>query len=300
MSVTPPSRLAPGRALDFKPADFDAISAYAHREFGLNLEPSKRALVQSRLARRLRELNLSSLRDYRTLLERGGDNERDRLVSALTTNVTQFYREVHHFDLLERSILPDLIRKAKAGRRVRLWSAGCSSGQEPYSLAASLMRLDPDIARRDFRILATDIDLAILAEAQEGAYPEAARRFPSPEHEARVFAPADRKGPSWRVRPELKTLIEFRPLNLVGAWPVNGRFDVIMCRNVAIYFDKPTQERLWSRFAQVLEPGGHLLIGHSERLHGPALTQFESVGITAYHKTPARRTGRTIGERGCP
>ena len=296
MNAEPRPRPSAGGALDFQPADFDAISAFARKEFGLNLEPSKRALVQSRLARRLRELGMKSLAEYRALIDRGGGEERERLVSALTTNVTQFYREVHHFDLLERSVLPDLIRRARGGGQVRLWSAGCSSGQEPYSLAASILRLCPDAARHDIRVLATDIDLAILEEAKSGSYPEAARRFPSVEHEARVFAKEGRTGSTWPVRPALKSLVTFRPLNLIGSWPITGRFDVILCRNVAIYFDKPTQERLWARFAQSLEPGGHLLIGHSERLHGPALRQFESVGITAYRKTATRRAGEDQGE----
>ena len=296
MNAEPRPRPATGGTLDFQPADFDAIASFAHREFGLNLEPSKRALVQSRLSRRLRELGLKSLRDYRALIERGGAEERDRFVSALTTNVTQFYRERHHFDLLEKTVLPELIRRARAGGRVRLWSAGCSSGQEPYSLAGSILRLFPDAARHDIRILGTDIDLAILEEAKAGRYPEAARRFPTPEHEARVFAAEGRGGPLWSVRPALKALVTFQPLNLIASWPHAGRFDVILCRNVAIYFDKPTQERLWNRFAQSLEPGGHLLIGHSERLHGPALPQFESVGITAYRKTAPRRAGPNQGD----
>ena len=297
MNAEPRIGPSAGNALDFKQADFDAIAAYARKEFGLNLEPSKRALVQSRLARRLRDLNLRSLGEYRAILERGGADERERLVSALTTNVTQFYREVHHFDFLEREVLPELVRRARAGGRVRIWSAGCSSGQEPYSLAGSLLRLHPDIARHDIRILATDIDLAILEDAMAGTYPEVARRFPSSEHEGRVFAPEDRRGDVWPVRPVLKKLVTFRPLNLIGSWPITGRFDIIMCRNVAIYFDKPTQERLWSRFGQVLEAGGHLLIGHSERLHGPVVSQFESVGITTYRKASFTGTGRSKGDR---
>ncbi|MCE8000899.1 MAG: protein-glutamate O-methyltransferase [Rhodobiaceae bacterium] len=272
--------------IPFADKDFQVIARIAKTSFGLHLEPSKKALIQSRLTRRLRVLGLTDFGAYCALVDQGDAAERDVFISALTTNVTHFYREPHHFEQLEQDILPKLIERAKARGRVRLWSAGCSTGQEPYSLAGSIFKLCPDVARHDLRILATDIDSKVLEAAQGGSYRADECRFPSDAWRTRVFG--DRKAPEGilEVHPELRKLITFRRLNLMDSWPMSGRFDAIMCRNVAIYFDKPTQARLWQRFAEQMVPGGMLFIGHSERMHGMAESHFESVGITAYQLRP--------------
>lgn len=287
--------LAPAPAeYPFTDRDFGVIAAMAKTAYGLHLDPAKKSLVYSRLARRVRSRGLSSFADYCRLLQGDAGEERERMLSALTTNVTQFFREAHHFDFLARTVLPPLVAAARAGGRVRLWSAGCSSGQEPYSLAATVLAACPEAGRLDLRILATDIDPEVLARAREGAYSEDEVAGLPPPRRAALFGAGD--GPPCRIRPDLQSLVTFRPLNLVGDWPMRGRFDVILCRNVAIYFDAATQARLWSRFAERLPPGGSLFIGHSERLTGPATALFASAGVTAYRRTggtPAKPRGNT-------
>jgi chemotaxis protein methyltransferase CheR len=203
------------------------------------------------------------------------------MLAALTTNVTRFFREPHHFESLASTDLPGLIRIAKSGGRVRLWSAGCSSGQEPYSMALVILGQLPEAADLDVRILASDIDPVMVGQAREGRYSDdSIAAIPS---ELRRWLQKD--GSSWRMGEQVRRLIAFRELNLMDAWPMKGRFHVIFCRNVAIYFDDPTQARLWDRFADVLEPSGRLYIGHSERVSS---SRFESDGLTAYRLGRAR------------
>lgn len=279
---------ARGSEYPFSDGNFALIAAMAKQDFGLHLDSAKKSLVYSRLARRLRALKLPNFDDYCRVLEAEpeGGAERRHLLSALTTNVTQFFREAHHFETLARDVLPPLIARARDGGRVRLWSAGCSTGPEPYSIAATLLEPCPEAPRLDIRILATDIDPQVLAVAEAGRYATQVVADLPQARQARLF---DRRTEGGHlVRPELRRLVAFRPLNLIGDWPMSGRFDVIFCRNVAIYFDPPTQERLWQRFAERLAPGGHLFIGHSERLTGPATAQFSSAGVTVYRRAGAK------------
>ena len=263
----------------FTPEDFARIAAYLYEDSGIYLPESKVALVYSRLAKRLRALGLESFHQYCALVGDSGDpkgaQERRQMLAALTTNVTRFFREPHHFDSLANEVLPGLIARARAGGRVRLWSAGCSSGQEPYSMALVLLSLFPDAAEHDVRILASDIDPIMVGQAREGRYSDEAIGAIPQEMRRHL----ERDGRDWRMGEPLRRLIAFRELNLMNAWPMKGRFQVIFCRNVAIYFDDPTQQRLWDRFAEVLEPEGRLYIGHSERVTS---AKFESDGLTAY------------------
>ena len=273
----------------FTERDFDVIAGLAKSTFGLHLGPGKMPLVYSRLVRRLRARGLSSFADYCLLLEEPGEAaERDSMVSALATNVTHFFREAHHFDLLSREVLPPLLDRARSGGRVRLWSAGCSTGQEPFSIASTILELCPDAPRLDLRILASDVDTVALAQGEAGSYGPDATTGLAPLQRMRLFGPA--AGTNSSVRPELRELVAFRPLNLLEDWPMPGRFDVIFCRNVAIYFDKPTQQRLWSRLADRIPPGGVLLIGHSEQLSGQAASLFTSAGVTAHRRRAATPT----------
>jgi chemotaxis protein methyltransferase CheR len=267
-------------AIEMTPDDFRRIANSVHAEYGLFLPEVKKDLVYSRLLRRVRILGLPDFSAYCALVESAaGTAERTEMLSALTTNVTHFFREMHHFDLLRNRILPPLLTAARKGARVRLWSAGCSSGQEPYSLALTLLSLLPDAARFDIRILATDVDPQVLARAREGLYP-ASDRATIPEPMLAQFTEETPQG--LRIGDAARALVRFAPLNLMEDWPMRGPFDLIFCRNVAIYFDTRTQERLWQRFAAMLRPGAHLLIGHSERVTGPADDLLENVGITAY------------------
>ncbi len=268
----------------FSDKDFQRIADIANARYGLFLQPSKKALVYSRLAKRLRALTLPSFEAYCALLDRPeGEDEQSHLLSALTTNVTHFFREMHHFDYLKTKIAPDLIKRAKAGEEIRLWSSACSAGQEAYCLAAVLLAAAPDAARHNIKVLATDIDGKVVAQARAGRYP-ADQLNAIPADWRKVLLAPTRRGDDLEISAELRKLVTFGELNLIGQWPMKRKFDVIFCRNAAIYFDKTTQARLWKRFAEVLRPGGHLMIGHSERLSGPAEAQFRSTGITTYQK----------------
>lgn len=278
----------PRGEIPFTKADFARIAAFAHREYGLNLQEAKKDLVYSRLIKRLRKTGCPDFASYCDQLE-GDPNspERVELISALTTNVTHFFREEHHFRLLTDLILKPRLDKLRAGQRLRIWSAGCSAGQEPYSMAATIFDTLPEAPRMNIRILATDIDPAILAKARAAQYP-ADEIKGVPDRLRGLMFERDSPGASTQqVSARLRGLVHFAELNLMTDWPVRGPFDAIFCRNVAIYFDKPTQARLWQRFAALLAPGGLLCIGHSERLSGPAADQLATAGITAYRRPGA-------------
>lgn len=268
----------------FRAQDLSRIAAMLHADAGIYLPETKAALVYSRLAKRLRSLGLRSFRDYCDLVEaREGLDERHKMMVALTTNVTSFFREPHHFELLKLEILPPLLQAARTGRRVRIWSAGCSKGHEPYSVAMTILALMPEAHTYDIKILATDIDTDVLDEARTGRYEESLlAAVPRPERRLGFSSPGQAGEGVLSVSPEMRKLVAFRELNLIGEWPMSGRFDIIFCRNVVIYFDDATQSAVWSRFAALLEPDGVLLVGHSERVTGPAQGRFAQVGTTAY------------------
>ena len=265
----------------FTEDDFKKIAQILHSHAGIALAEGKAALVYSRLAKRLRSLGLRSFREYCALVEdKQGVDERQAMMAALTTNVTRYFREPHHFDHLRDVVMPKLVDRARRGGRIRLWSAACSNGQEPYSMAITVLQALPEAANLDVKILATDIDPNMVAEGRAGIYREDAITPVPLDLRRKWFKKA--AGGAWEVADELRTLVSFKELNLIGDWPMKGKFDVIFCRNVVIYFDEPTQERIWSRFAPLLEPGGTLYIGHSERVSGPGANLFETTGLTTY------------------
>jgi chemotaxis protein methyltransferase CheR len=264
--------------------DFKDIAAMLYADAGIYLPDSKTTLVYSRLVKRLRALNLESFREYCDLVgSPQGSHERLEMLSALTTNVTRFFREPHHFEHLSAHVLPPLLELARRGGRVRLWSAACSTGPEPYSMALTVLGLEPNAASLDVRILASDIDPRVVEEGRRGVYPAAAlAETPVALRKGHFTAIGgdDRRG--LQASEELRRLVVFRTLNLNGAWPMPGKFHAIFCRNVVIYFDDQTQQAVWSKFAGKLERGGVLYIGHSERVTGPAAARFVSDGVTAY------------------
>jgi chemotaxis protein methyltransferase CheR len=275
----------------FTEGDFRKIAAMVHGDAGIALHETKATLVYSRLAKRLRALGLSSFQDYCALVAgQDGVDERQRMLAALTTNVTRFFREPHHFDHLRQKVLPPLLSAARAGGKVRLWSAACSSGQEPYSAAMTILSLMPEAPNLDIKILATDIDPNMVVEARNGVYAEGLMAGVSEEYRRRWTAPAAGRPGYVQVADEARALVTFNELNLIGDWPMKGKFSAIFCRNVAIYFDDATQAKLWSRFAPLVPVGGTLYIGHSERVAGPASAHFEPDGITTYRlaSEPAR------------
>lgn len=270
--------------------DFATVSALIYRETGILITPAKKTMLVSRLSRRMRHLSLGTLSEYVALLSsREGDAERRALVSVVTTNVTSFFREPHHFKALE-TLTPALLAKARSGRRVRLWSAGCSTGQEPYSIAASLLTHAPDLAQYDVRILATDIDPAVIETAHAGVY-DRSLLGERPHPDLARFVEDKKSGSLVSLSSELRALIRFEVLNLIGQWPFHGQFDVIFCRNVVIYFDVETRQALWSRFANRLLEGGTLFIGHSERMDTGLDPYFKLSGITQYCRTEKGLTG---------
>jgi chemotaxis protein methyltransferase CheR len=264
--------------------DFKDIAAMLYADAGIYMPESKTTLVYSRLVKRLRALNLESFRDYCDLIgSADGADERREMLSALTTNVTRFFREPHHFEHLGARVLPPLLELARRGGRVRLWSAACSTGPEPYSMALTVLGLEPNAASLDIRILASDIDPRVVEEGRLGIYPAAALSEAPVALRKRYFSGIggdERRG--LQASEELRQLVVFRTLNLNGAWPMPGKFHVIFCRNVVIYFDEQTQQTVWGKFAGKLERGGVLYIGHSERVTGPAAARFLSDGVTAY------------------
>jgi len=275
--------------------EFRAISKIAREEAGLNLSDSKQSLVYSRLVNRLRLLGIEDFRAYvRLLKSEDGAAEMGYLISALTTNVTAFFRECHHFAHLQADVAPVLADMAHAGERIRLWSTACSSGEEAYSIAMSLLAGAPELARRNVRILATDIDPQVLEHGRAGVYSrKSIDSLPAPL--VRRFLGQPSNEPEVVMPDELRAMIAFRKLNLMADWPFSGPFDAIFCRNVAISFDKPTQFRLWARLHEMLKPGGYLYIGHSERVAGPAAAGLVSVGSTLYRKAAEPPEANTKG-----
>ncbi len=283
-ALPPDEQLADGE-FPMTRRDLQDIAAMIYQDAGIFMNESKASLVYSRLAKRIRKLGLKSFQAYCQLVSsEAGAQERRQMLSLLTTNFTRFFREEHHFDHLRDTVLPDLVKRAKAGGRVRIWSAGCSQGQEPYTIALTVLSVLPDVDRYDFKILATDIDPLVIAHARAGIYDDSAIETVSPQMRKKWFKPADNRG-EWRVDPALQRLIAFRELNLMTDWPFKGPFDVLFCRNVVIYFDEPTQARIWTRYRDMLADGGWLYIGHSERLSGEAKDNFRTAGITTYEKT---------------
>lgn len=258
--------------------EFGRIKARVYSVAGIALSDAKRTLVVSRLSKILRALGLPSFDAYLDYLERGGSaKDGQDFVNALTTNLTRFYREDHHFEHL-RAHVGALMTERPRGSRLRIWSAGCSTGQEPYTIALDLLAAFPDLRRWDFKILATDIDTAVIARAGQGLYPESELTGLAPER-ARLF---EMNGDGTiRIPAAARELVSFKPLNLIGPWPMKGPFDAIFCRNVAIYFDKPTQGEMFGRFSKMLAPEGFLYIGHSENL-GSGGEGFRLVGKTIY------------------
>ena len=270
------------REFVFTDGDFEFIRRLVAEKTGIVLNDAKRNLVYSRLSRRLRQLGLEQFADYCELLKSGDDGELVNFINAITTNLTSFFRENHHFEYLRDTLLPELMR-SKPERRLRCWSAGCSTGEEPYSIAMVLRETLP-ASGWDARILATDLDSEVVARARRGVYTQERVNGISPERLRRWFlrGKGDNEG-MVQVRAALRELITFRQLNLMHAWPIGGPLDFIFCRNVVIYFDKPTQKVLFDRYAELLPVGGHLFIGHSESLF-KVTDRFKLIGKTIYRK----------------
>lgn len=270
MLASPPQPSLGLSTFKISEAEFRRLREFIHAHTGIALSDHKRALVYARLARRLRHHRLDSFADYYALLTEN-DPDGDELVemiNCITTNKTDFFREPHHFRFLTENVFPEMRGKTGAPRRMRIWSAGTATGEEAYTIAITVREAFPLTDTWDVRILATDIDTRVLAHAERGEYSaEQAERIPAPLLQRYFYQGEGMNAGRVQAKPVLKDLVRFRRLNLMDdPWPMRGPFDAIFCRNVIIYFDRPTQRRLIERLTQLLRPGGYLLLGHSESL----------------------------------
>jgi len=247
--------------------EFNQISDLVKNVCGINLHDGKKELVKARLSKRMRQLKLTSFQQYIDYVQRESDREITTMLDILSTNLTYFFREPRHLDYLRDVVVPQAVKSST--RRMRIWSAGCSSGEEPYSIAMVLRESIPDLRSWDAAILATDLSTQVLATAMEGVYGEARFRDVPRGLIGKYFTTVRTKPQrQYKTADALRGLIHFARLNLMESWPMHGPFDVIFCRNVMIYFDKPTQGRLVRRYFDILCPGGLLMLGHSESLTG--------------------------------
>ena len=267
--------------------DFRRIADLLRNETGIDLAENKAPLVYSRLAKRLRKLGIPSFMDYyKHVASEAGRDERNEMFAALTTNVTRFFREPHHFEHLRQVALPPLLEAAKKGARIRVWSSASSSGEEPYSIALEVLSLMPDAERYDIKILATDINPEMIATGKNGVYPAEDTDDIPPQMMQRWFQKGTEGSKNIvRASSRLRSLITFRELNLIGAWPMKGPFQIIFCRNVVIYFNEQMKSEIWRRLADLISDGGYLYSGHSERVTGPAAAAVTIDGVTIYRKT---------------
>lgn len=271
------------REFGFNDEDFEALRGLIKSITGIHLSDQKRELVYGRLSRRLRALNLPNFQAYRKILA-SNPEEIAEFTNAITTNLTAFFRERHHFDYLRDQVLAPMVADRRATRRVRIWSAGCSSGEEPYSIAMTVLEAVDDPARWDIRVLATDLDSEVLSRARAGQYgPERLASLNSARLE-RFFALQHTATTNlYQVRPEVASLITFKQLNLMHPLPMKGPLDVIFCRNTVIYFDRETQRDLFSRVARLQRPGASLILGHSESLFQIS-NDYTLVGKSIYRR----------------
>ena len=253
---------------DITDAQFEEVSAMTKSLAGINLHVGKKELVRARLAKRIRLLKLRSVTEYLEYMKNDPTGqELVLMLDALSTNLTYFFREQQHFDYLHEKVIPAI--KSSGHRKIRIWSAGCSSGEEPYTIAMQLHESIPDLAGWDIKILATDLSTKVLSMAKRGLYSEKCFRD-TPKHIKLKYFDKVQSGNEvlFGAGSSIRKMITFARLNLMGQWPMSGPFDVIFCRNVMIYFENDTRERLINRFYDLIGAGGYLFMGHSESLAG--------------------------------
>lgn len=260
--------------------DFAEIVRIALETSGISIDESKRPMIYSRFARRLRDLNLDSFEAYIDLLKRGDAREHTAFINTVTTNLTYFFREPHHFDYLSKSALPALMQRNRASRTLRAWSSACSSGQEVYSIAIAMAEFG-QLDSWDTRLLATDIDTDMVAASRSGLYADESLRGLSSERRDRWMERCS--DGRWQVVEALRSKVICKQLNLFASWPFRSGVDLIFCRNALIYFDEEHQHRLLQKFADFQTPGAFLVLGHSESIKGTNL--------------PYKRVANTVFER---
>lgn len=268
--------------IPFTESDFISVSKIAAAQYGIQISQNKKDLLHARIARRMRMLGLTVFDDYMTRVMRSSDGvERMNFLSLLTTNTTSFFREPHHFKCLVDKVLPEL-RGRLSGNVVKIWSAGCSLGHEPYSIAATVQNATRHLGPIQAQIDATDIDQIVLRKARAASY--TAHDFDGLTGDQKAMLFGRVVGGEATILPAVRDAVQFREFNLIDEFRFAAPYDVIFCRNVVIYFGRETQQQVWQKFLKVLKPGGFLFLGHSERLTGPAVSEFENIGLTVYRR----------------
>jgi len=272
------------REFEFSDANFERIRQFVSENTGITLSDKKKNMVYGRLSKRLRKGEYGDFDAFCQALESGDEAEQEFMINAITTNLTAFFRENHHFTYLENTLIPELLTKKSHDKRLRIWSAGCSTGEEAYSIAMILQESIAEIDEWDIKILATDLDANVIAQGQAGIYrADCLTDIPNDRIKRWFRRGRGEKSGLVKVSSELQKMIRFKRLNLLGQWPMQGPFDLIFCRNVVIYFDKEIQKKLFDRYADILSSDAHLFIGHSETLY-KVTTRFDSLGQTIYRK----------------
>ena len=270
------------REFQFTDNDFARVKKVVYDFAGIDLNESKKNLVYNRLAKRIRFLSQSSFHEYLNYVDQQGEEEFVHLINAITTNLTFFFRENHHFEFLAETAIPRIIERNQSTKKIRIWSAGCSTGEEPYSIAIVLKEVAPP--GWDVKVIATDLDSNVVETGRRGVYKIDRLKGVTDARKKRWFLKGSGSNEgNVRVKSELQEIIEFGQLNLMNDWPIRDSIDIIFCRNVVIYFDKETQARLFDRYAERLPMGGHLFIGHSESLY-KVCDRFNLLGKTIYER----------------
>ncbi len=263
--------------------EFEKLRTMVFQHTGIHLSESKRELVYNRFAKRMRALGVNSFSKYYRYIQDNPDREIEYFSNAITTNLTSFFRETHHFELLAKKIIPELLDNPE--HRIRIWSAGCSSGEEPYSIAITLLQHIPDIDQWDIKILATDLNSKVLNTAENGIYSMGQLKKASTSiiHKWFRMGVTKENKDQVKIKTQVKSLITFKQLNLIDTWPMKGPFDIIFCRNVVIYFNKDTQSTLFEKFSNLQHLGAYLFIGHSENIEN-VTHHYQHIGQTLYQK----------------
>ena len=273
------------REYQFTEKEFNKLRKIANDHTGIIVTDDKYDMYYARLVKRIRVLGLASFAEYVKYLDSNLDKEFTPFIDSITTNLTSFFRESHHFEIMKSTIIPDLCDRPDTAQGIKVWSAGCSTGEEPYTLAITLLEgLEGIRAAPKASILASDIDTTVLAAAAKGVYDISRVEGLDNQIKRRWFFKG--KGSNSgrvRVSPELQNIIQFKQVNLMHEWPMKNRFHIIICRNVVIYFDKPTKTKLLNRYADQLVDNGYLILGHSESIQGLS-DRFETIGKTVYRK----------------
>ncbi|MCK5880994.1 MAG: protein-glutamate O-methyltransferase CheR [Sinobacterium sp.] len=269
--------------MDLNSKNFNFITNRVYAVCGITLNESKFEMVRRRLTNRIKSLGMTGFDQYLSYLDKNNKEEEPFFINSITTNFTSFFRENHHFEYIENVLIPMWLKEKRHDRQIKIWSAGCSSGEEPYTIAMTLMKHQAQLAGWDIKILATDIDTNILDKAREGCYLKEKNESLPPGIKKNFFNMGSKTDKTMRINDDVKKMIHFKRLNFLDTWPMKKHYDLIFCRNVIIYFDKETQATILKKFSQRQTAGSHLFIGHSESLYGMD-TDYDLIGKAIYKK----------------